>query len=322
MSVTFRPAVQDSPLKRRFYHLGMERSDRPPRDFEDSSVPPSERLSYAPRTFGDNEEEDMQRLTLFDASGEAPPKPHYLTDIDRARHFVHLLGGMDVAPHFASRPSFLLCRGGSLPMQHSELYKSVLAARSRELSALQLQLSERAAARKSDHATEAHRPSPLLSPTPAEPSSLQSPSPTASIVRRDGIPASLQPGSSQTSTNHPRDKSNSSSPVNLLQSPDTKSKKERMTKHLTSFEVSSLRLPSASPSGGILEDAGAAASSPCASPSIGSLPLSSLEVALSSSKQHASSVVRHFRKLQEQRRELQELSRAHHPNQVITYVEH
>ncbi len=167
MSLLFRPVVQHSPLKRRFYHLGEERDERPPRDYEDSSVPPDEKLSYVPRSFGANGDDDVQRLSLFDASGEAPPKPHYLTDIDRARHFVQLQGGMDVAAHFANRPAYLLCRGGSLPMMHSETYKNVLAARAAELTALEAQLTA-TDAKKRQEGTSSPAPKQLSSAPPTQ----------------------------------------------------------------------------------------------------------------------------------------------------------
>ena len=265
MSLSYRPPVRGSPLKRKFYHLGIERESRPPRDYEDETLPPSERISYVPRTFGPNEEEDRSRLTNFDATGEAPPKPHYLTDVDRARHFVHLLGGMDVAPHFANRPSFLLCRGGSLPMQHTELYKSVLSAQVRELGLVEQQLAS---------------------------SPLSSSSPSRRRLNKDTSP-------------HQANINNSSG------NSDAK-EHEMQLDYLTSVDISAVRL-SPSPSPDVCSHASTSMTR--------AGRLSSLEVALSSSKLHASSVVRHYRRLQEQRRELSELSRAHHPNQIITYVE-
>jgi hypothetical protein len=121
-------------MNRRFYHLGVERTELPPRD-ADSLMDP-ECIAYIPQAPpGLNASHELQRSLAFNASGSPPPKPKYYSDIDRCRHCAHPAsgGGMDVGPHLVYRPSYQLSIGD---YTHTSLYKELLTINMLQLEEL------------------------------------------------------------------------------------------------------------------------------------------------------------------------------------------
>lgn len=121
-------------MNRRFYHLGVERTELPPRDPESLMDP--ECIAYIPQAPpGLNASHELQRNLAFNASGSPPPKPKYYSDIDRCRHCAHPAsgGGMDVGPHLVYRPSYQLSIGD---YPHTPLYKELLTINMLQLEEL------------------------------------------------------------------------------------------------------------------------------------------------------------------------------------------
>jgi hypothetical protein len=131
------PACFTQKFRRRFFHLGVERSSPPPRDAQ--SLADTETFcAYIPTGLpGCDASFELRRALEFNASGSPPPAPKYYNDIDRCRHFVHGRSGTDVAAHFVNRPSYQLSTGGAPLSSHSSLLKEMLLLNQQELSHLQ-----------------------------------------------------------------------------------------------------------------------------------------------------------------------------------------
>jgi hypothetical protein len=118
-------------MRRRFYHLGVERTDLPPRDI--ASLTDPECVAYIPQVPpGLNANLELQRNLQYNATGSPPPKPKYFSDVDRCHHFAlpSSGGGMDVGPHFIYRPAYQLAMGD---YPHTDLFKEFLTLNMSEL---------------------------------------------------------------------------------------------------------------------------------------------------------------------------------------------
>lgn len=126
-------------MRRRFYHLGVERTDLPPRDAAHLLDPGC--VAYIPEVPpGLNATHELQRNLVFNATGSPPPKPKYFSDIDRCRHCAHPIsgGGMDVGPHLINRPGYKLSVGDYV---HTDMYKNLLTINMRELGEIRSRAS-------------------------------------------------------------------------------------------------------------------------------------------------------------------------------------
>lgn len=159
-------------LNRRFYHLGVVRSDLPVRDVSQLQDPES--VAYFPvPAVGLNPQHELQRLTEFHASGAPPPLPKYFSDVDRCRHFAHGRGGTDVGPHFVNRPSYQLSTGAPPLSMYSPLLKEMLAINASALEQLNTSSGVSSTTEHGSRSREGRSPSPYGAGQPVRRSSVE-----------------------------------------------------------------------------------------------------------------------------------------------------
>jgi len=147
-SVTsLRQPCPQSPLARRYCHLGVMRSEPPPRDYLVTTSPsgPSSQesvregaccISYHPDPpVGSDSNVEWHRLITYEAQGRPPPETIYDTGVDRCQHMIRFMGATDVTGHVLERPSFDLARSGyDHPDARSQRYLGMLSLLSTDVT--------------------------------------------------------------------------------------------------------------------------------------------------------------------------------------------
>lgn len=310
-----------SRMRRRFYHLGVEREAPPPYLTEDLLGEGT--VAYVPQpAVGQNPQQEAWRRQTFNATSSPPPKPKYVSDIDRCRHFVQPRGGVNVEGHLVHRPSYLLSQGGPPAAMYSASYRDMLRYSAEQLHTTDERIQE-LRGRSTASLRSGSRPTTLTGAAiPASRASLSLP-----LGDDDGLHDSARPDSVGVPLVGPKP----SGTISVERHRRTRGEERNSTHHHSgaaavspSFSEHLPTISSPSPDGASFRTAVAAVGSmsPTSSSSHQRRPLSrsSFEVANEGTVHYAAEMVRQRYRQKVNDRELRHLTRMGHPNQLTVYL--